>query len=320
MTTIEYGGGPTIEQRRAFAGLKDDGMVPGYGGHCPQLKFDYGKTYGYNTYELAQNRKSKRPITVSMYEPAVTSKLQLENNVPESTGDNKYTQNMVPGYTGYIPRWPFKFGNTYKEECDVCLDEHISDLKRQSAKEDNMRQSFRSFPRLQPIRSDPEVKDHLNTFSDELAKKSQLITDRKAPEEPPIPGYKGYVPRIYTTELGLGCRYHDMTANGLESFYSDMERRFGNRGGGSATSRAEGSAQRESGKLLSASVDNLEDSDKRLYKKDGMIPKYTGYLPQNMYTFGYSYGDTSRSLDVCNHNQACYGDYVKTFQQSPYFD
>ena len=36
--------------------------------------------------------------------------------------------------------------------------------------------------------------------------------------EPPIPGYQGYVPRVYTTELGLGVRYHEMTKNGLEAF------------------------------------------------------------------------------------------------------
>ena len=29
MTTVEYGGGPTVEQRRMFAGLKDGTMVPG---------------------------------------------------------------------------------------------------------------------------------------------------------------------------------------------------------------------------------------------------------------------------------------------------
>lgn len=29
MTTISTGGGPTLEQRRAFAGLKDGSEVPG---------------------------------------------------------------------------------------------------------------------------------------------------------------------------------------------------------------------------------------------------------------------------------------------------
>lgn len=36
--------------------------------------------------------------------------------------------------------------------------------------------------------------------------------------EPPVPGYCGYIPRIKTTEQGLGARYHMSTKNGLELF------------------------------------------------------------------------------------------------------
>jgi len=30
MTTIEHGGGPTIEQKRAFSGLREGAHLPGY--------------------------------------------------------------------------------------------------------------------------------------------------------------------------------------------------------------------------------------------------------------------------------------------------
>lgn len=314
MTTIEYGGGPDLYQRRSFAGLKDGSMVPGYGGYCPQLKFDHGKTYGQNTFDISQQRGSKQQITASIYDQPVTTKIHPDNNIPESTGDNKYTKNMVPGYTGYIPRWPFKFGSTYKEECDVCLDEHMANVYKQAAKEDDMRRSFSCFPHLQPIRGDPEVKDHLNTYADGQLRANQK-DDKRASVEPPIPGYKGFVPRIYTTELGLGCRYHDMTKNGLESFYSNLYRR---RSGRKNVTFGDQALQQDSNRILSASTTNLEDSNKRVYKQDGMIPKYTGYLPQKRFEFGYTYGDTSRSLDVCAHSQECYGEYLKTLRQSPY--
>lgn len=42
--------------------------------------------------------------------------------------------------------------------------------------------------------------------------------DRRALTEPPVPGYCGYIPRIKTTEQGLGARYHMSTKNGLELF------------------------------------------------------------------------------------------------------
>jgi len=48
---------------------------------------------------------------------------------------------------------------------------------------------------------------------------------RRLPTEAPIPGYRGYVPRINVTELGLGTRYHETTENGLNSFYSQLEER-----------------------------------------------------------------------------------------------
>lgn len=40
-----------------------------------------------------------------------------------------------------------------------------------------------------------------------------------------MPGYQGYIPRIHTTELGLGCRYHEMTKNGLEAFQAEAAQR-----------------------------------------------------------------------------------------------
>jgi len=45
------------------------------------------------------------------------------------------------------------------------------------------------------------------------------FSDSKRPlTEPPIPGYHGYIPRIKTTEQGLGCRYNQSTKQGLEMF------------------------------------------------------------------------------------------------------
>ena len=68
--------------------------------------------------------------------------------------------------TGYIPRWPFKFGGTYKEDCDVCIDEHITNLSGHKQKINSLRTATKSFPQLQPKKFDPEVRDHLNTYRD----------------------------------------------------------------------------------------------------------------------------------------------------------
>ena len=41
-----------------------------------------------------------------------------------------------------------------------------------------------------------------------------------------MPGYRGYIPRIYVTEMGLGCRYNNMTRNGLHMFKAEQDAHF----------------------------------------------------------------------------------------------
>ena len=47
--------------------------------------------------------------------------------------------------------------------------------------------------------------------------------DKRPWLEPPIPGYEGYIPRIGTTELGLGGRYHVATGDGLKAFKAEKD-------------------------------------------------------------------------------------------------
>ncbi len=41
--------------------------------------------------------------------------------------------------------------------------------------------------------------------------------------EAPIPGYRGYVPRFYTTESGLGSRYKEGTGRSFERFVNEVQ-------------------------------------------------------------------------------------------------
>ena len=68
--------------------------------------------------------------------------------------------------SGYIPRRPFKFGDTYKVDCDYCIDEHLSNMTTRRKHEIDLLQNVRSFNTLRPISQDPTVRDHLNTYRD----------------------------------------------------------------------------------------------------------------------------------------------------------
>jgi hypothetical protein len=42
--------------------------------------------------------------------------------------------------------------------------------------------------------------------------------DRRSFVEPPMPGYKGYIPRMGPIGVGLGSRYHEATKKSLNRF------------------------------------------------------------------------------------------------------
>ncbi|ELU07069.1 hypothetical protein CAPTEDRAFT_182825 [Capitella teleta] len=299
MTTIATGGGPTLEQRRGFAGLHEGTQVPGYCGYCPQLKYQNGQTYGQDTQDLSQRFPYRRPA--APIAPGFSTKPPIVNRLPKSTGDNKYTEKMVPGYTSYIPGWPFKFGGTYKEDCDVCIDEHISSVNKHKDKMRDLHAVTQSTPQLKPVKFDPEVKDKLNTYRDTHPNRPILTEGKRPWLEAPIPGYEGFIPRIGTTELGLGGRYHVTTGNGLRAFKAEKDFHQ------SVKQKPINLSQNPGGVKEMGNWCN-----RRLYLNDGMIPHYTGYVPQNRYRFGQTYGDTTRNLNVCAHPQDSYGDYVRS--------
>jgi len=66
--------------------------------------------------------------------------------------------------TGYVPRWPFKFGKTYREECDICLAEFLGGRDYQQLKQRETQAITRSLPSLRPVSGDPQVRDQLDNF------------------------------------------------------------------------------------------------------------------------------------------------------------
>lgn len=325
MATIAFGGGPTTEQRRAFASLKDGAQVPGYRGYIPQIKYRVGQTYGNDTSDLSKELGLQRSATVvgiMQPEPDVGEKL-----LPKATGDNKYTERMVPGYTGYVPRMTFKFGETYKRKADACIDEFLTNRDNYNAKIAELNNQTAAHPRLTAISYDPEVRDRLNLYRDTHPLQPILMEDKKGVYEAPIPGYQGYVPRIGPTQIGLGQRYKVRTQQGLNDFANYQERKFGSHSAampsqmdripsrtGPATVEVLGSVDPGPISIDRAPYDYMSSKvySHRIYPNGGMIPKYTGYVPQRRYVFGNTYGDTTRSLEVCSHQMASYGDYLKT--------
>jgi len=50
-----------------------------------------------------------------------------------------------------------------------------------------------------------------------------FLTDSKALDEvPPIPGYKGFIPHVRTSDVGLGSRFHNMAKEGYDALYAQQ--------------------------------------------------------------------------------------------------
>ncbi|XP_077992457.1 ciliary microtubule inner protein 2B-like [Glandiceps talaboti] len=311
-----------IKRRRDFCTLKNGTQLPGYRGYIEQYKYHVGDTYGNATQRLSQ-RPGRKSHPVSAVDPTTyfeTTTKYLgtsisdstgipKHNLPKSTGDNKLTECMVPGYTGYIPRMPFKFGNTYKEDCDVCIDDFLSNTKRHDSKVTNLKQTTNSYPTLDVVnKDDASVTRQLNHYRDRNPTAPILLESRRPLTEAPMPGYRGFIPRAGVTELGLGSRYHSVCKDSLQVFDHETRRHASKIGKPVIPPHKAEDATGVTG--VEIPNQHPDATSRRLYKQIGMVPKYTGYLPQMRFRFGNTYADTSRSLPVCFHDESTYGAYV----------
>ncbi|XP_072042046.1 ciliary microtubule inner protein 2B-like [Amphiura filiformis] len=315
-----------IERRRDFAQLKPGTQVPGYCGYIEQYKYHVGDTYGNGTKTLSKTYKNRHPITSTYPHHHFENKTtyvgtglsgthdvqegKRSMKLPKSTGDNKLTEKMVPGYTGYIPRMPFKFGNTYKEDCDVCIDDFKSNTQRRDNEIKDIKQTLIGSTRLRPIATDKHTTIRLNEYRDRNPTGKVLHDEKRDSREAPIPGYKGFIPRQGVSELGLGSRYHTMCDKSLNVFYDETQTHRSKISNPLSRTRPTASDDETKASIQLTREDREAMMHRRLYKQIGMVPKYTGYLPQIRFQFGHTYGDTTRSLPVCFHDKPNFGTHV----------
>ncbi|CAH8500158.1 unnamed protein product [Schistosoma rodhaini] len=296
MTTIEYGGGPSLEQRRAFANLEEGGHVPGYMGFCPQFKYRYGHTFGKETSEIAKNlpyyfgpriqgSHHFYPVTRenNKFDP-LRSKFNDDvpgRMLPKSTGDNKYTEGMVPGYSGNIPQMNFKFGRTYRNLSDECVDQLVKEYKSSELRQNRLKESSNWMTNLHPVTYDPLVKNHLNIWTDDMVKKNSDVHSYMSSTEPPIPGYKGFIPRMDTTESGLAKRFHEAAQSSLETFGAECKNHFDHMD--MPMTRLDISSRPHSSIPYTP---NSNYYSARIFHQEGMIPDYEGHI-HGLYYNGY---------------------------------
>uniref|UniRef100_A0A8C6UJU2 Ciliary microtubule inner protein 2B n=1 Tax=Neogobius melanostomus TaxID=47308 RepID=A0A8C6UJU2_9GOBI len=93
----------------------DPHYIPGYGGYCPQLKFQIGKSYGQLTSELLSSPEVNHSTRL-MLSGVSRSKEAASSGIGRSISDG-HVRKMIPGYTGFIPKSQSHFACSYGEVC-----------------------------------------------------------------------------------------------------------------------------------------------------------------------------------------------------------
>lgn len=270
--------------------------LPGYCGYTHQLKFNCGHTYGYQTDKLTNKytRNEKLETTRPGLSGVKTYLLPQEGG-----GDKKYVEKMVPGYTGYVPQHVFTYGKTYKEGTEDSIATFTYDTLKRKGELDALKHTVKSYPKLfvnpdfppsDPSHPGVNVRYAYSNFG-------KHFDERRAFTEAPLPGYKGYVPRH--EEHKLGSRYGIWTRHAYgDSLHTTLTEER------SRTEMIDVSKYKPIPKHSHTSTWPLADTGNSRFgsvynKRLGMVPNYTGFVPQRRFDFGETYGDSTRLLPVC---------------------
>ncbi|XP_036594272.1 protein FAM166B [Trichosurus vulpecula] len=245
--------------------------IPGYTGHCPQLGFSLGKTYGQLTGQLLLSGPSGLP-----WPPAHRMLLPPINN-PGSPGTDKHSwhgherikSNMIPGYTGFVPRSQHIFAKRCTQVWAEALRDFTSHLGT-GYKELPEAEKKELECKTQHEKSEPEKHLKLELEPEQKTKVSPYSMDDKDPDKFFISGFTGYVPRA---RFHFGSTFPILTNQALQEF-------------GQMCPGARG--QRDPKLLPSLSRTYLQNL--------GMVPYYKGYVPASLgstgckFQFGHTYG------------------------------
>ncbi|OWR43621.1 hypothetical protein KGM_212313 [Danaus plexippus plexippus] len=201
---------------------------PSYTGHCPLLKFRYGKCYGDNTRQILKEIRTKGLFNKPLkYRPGdnyeIDSYQRKDTPSRDVYEDLRHRSGHVTGYTGYVPGMHFTYGKSFGRASDDCMTDFATN-QRQLRRKTDFNRSYtrsRSAPKMETIHSRDEIRRDLSRFREINKYKDNTIS----PEFPPIAGYTGHIPRIKGSEASLSQRYHCAAKRGLELIKLEKEKR-----------------------------------------------------------------------------------------------
>jgi len=280
--------------------------LPKYCGYLPQYKYRIGKTYGRHSVEILTDDGVKKsgkyvltPLNIGDEYGIEDNRRQILSSRTVGFGNQNLVNDMLPGYTGYIPKRQHYFAKRYADVCSSAIAHHEIEHQEQTTKQQQLkrivamqngdiqpvtatensilRQQRHSTP-LKPI-------SRSTSFPTKRFVSSNAFKPSGSPYSLPNDddmkwfktGFTGFVPR--TRDL-IALDYKRQCNTGLRRF-TDHQQQVRNQ-----TDDVIQRIQRPQTDGQQATKRNV-----RIYPVDrGMLPKYTGYIPGYKYEFGQTYG------------------------------
>ncbi|KAL4218733.1 hypothetical protein ACF0H5_021321 [Mactra antiquata] len=275
-----------------------------YGGFCPQFKYQIGETFGKTTSKLLRDDAVASSGQLVLAEiransapgPSMDTRSELLKSRTHSWGDQKLMEQMIPGYTGFIPRAEHFFGKRYAVNCHGAISDFERDHRKHKSNADELRLSEAiqsgkidkdAVPNLPPIRSkyitplkpvSAEAKPYISRSMVKSAESPFYMANDNEMKRF-MSGYTGFVPRS-RPRLGMG--YPIITHEALNEFTSD-------------TARLQGLKSEPI--TIHRPVAQVRDS-KHIYPvESGLVPHYTGHIPGQKFRYGDTFGHSTENAN-----------------------